>query len=103
MGTPPPAPQPTPDLQERDDNPAQDDPSLPRTEAGDFSSSSDDSDSSFKTVGQPSPYTTRKPELHTPDAFPPVRRPLAAVSYTHLRAHETRHDLVCRLLLEKKK
>src|SRR5450756_2838166 len=23
-----------------------------------------------------------------------------AVSYTHLRAHETRHDLVCRLLLE---
>src|SRR5450756_2981494 len=26
-----------------------------------------------------------------------------AVSYTHLRAHETRHELVCRLLLEKKK
>ena len=26
-----------------------------------------------------------------------------AVSYTHLRAHETRNDLVCRLLLEKKK
>ena len=26
-----------------------------------------------------------------------------AVSYTHLRAHETRHDLVCRLLLEKNK
>src|SRR5450759_1269692 len=25
------------------------------------------------------------------------------MSYTHLRAHETRHDLVCRLLLEKKK
>ena len=25
-----------------------------------------------------------------------------AVSYKHLRAHETRHDLVCRLLLEKK-
>src|SRR5450756_1901820 len=25
------------------------------------------------------------------------------VSYTHLRAHETRHDLVCRLLLEKQK
>src|SRR5665648_41052 len=24
------------------------------------------------------------------------------VSYTHLRAHETRHDIVCRLLLEKK-
>ena len=26
-----------------------------------------------------------------------------AVSYTHLRAHETRRHLVCRLLLEKKK
>ena len=30
------------------------------------------------------------------DAAPPV-------SYTHLRAHETVLDLVCRLLLEKKK
>ena len=28
---------------------------------------------------------------------------LAPVSYTHLRAHETVLDLVCRLLLEKKK
>ena len=33
--------------------------------------------------------------------MPPVRT--AAVSYTHLRAHETVLDLVCRLLLEKKK
>src|SRR5450759_5484162 len=36
---------------------------------------------------------------------PPVTSEAAAslpVSYTHLRAHETRHDLVCRLLLEKK-
>src|SRR5665648_1272798 len=31
------------------------------------------------------------------------RAPVNPVSYTHLRAHETRHDLVCRLLLEKKK
>src|SRR5665648_691148 len=31
------------------------------------------------------------------------RDDIRAVSYTHLRAHETRHDLVCRLLLEKKK
>src|SRR5450759_524149 len=31
------------------------------------------------------------------------RKMPGAVSYTHLRAHETRHDLVCRLLLEKKK
>ena len=28
---------------------------------------------------------------------------LTPVSYTHLRAHETREDIVCRLLLEKKK
>ena len=28
---------------------------------------------------------------------------LSSVSYTHLRAHETVLDLVCRLLLEKKK
>ena len=28
---------------------------------------------------------------------------IPAVSYTHLRAHETRHEHVCRLLLEKKK
>src|SRR5665648_74869 len=28
---------------------------------------------------------------------------VTVLSYTHLRAHETRHDLVCRLLLEKKK
>src|SRR5450756_189407 len=32
-----------------------------------------------------------------------LRKMLETVSYTHLRAHETRHDLVCRLLLEKKK
>ena len=30
-------------------------------------------------------------------------RRLTAVSYTHLRAHETVLDLVCRLLLENKK
>src|SRR3546814_10321625 len=28
---------------------------------------------------------------------------LGTVSYTHLRAHETSQDIVCRLLLEKKK
>ena len=31
------------------------------------------------------------------------RADMGAVSYTHLRAHETVLDLVCRLLLEKKK
>mgnify|MGYP003380239434 CR=1 FL=1 len=35
------------------------------------------------------------------DLFMPVSG--KAVSYTHLRAHETVLDLVCRLLLEKKK
>ena len=30
-------------------------------------------------------------------------RPDVPVSYTHLRAHETKANLVCRLLLEKKK
>ena len=34
---------------------------------------------------------------------PDHRIQLAPVSYTHLRAHETVLDLVCRLLLEKKK
>eukprot|EP00658_Telonema_sp_P-2_P042990 TRINITY_DN30953_c0_g1_i2.p1 TRINITY_DN30953_c0_g1~~TRINITY_DN30953_c0_g1_i2.p1 ORF type:complete len:215 (-),score=34.52 TRINITY_DN30953_c0_g1_i2:63-707(-) len=32
-----------------------------------------------------------------------VLQPVMAVSYTHLRAHETPEHLVCRLLLEKKK
>ena len=32
-----------------------------------------------------------------------VRREAIAVSYTHLRAHETVLDLVCRLLLDKNK
>src|SRR5665648_582117 len=40
----------------------------------------------------------RSPQVTTTTTPPPV-----PVSYTHLRAHETRHDLVCRLLLEKKK
>ena len=40
----------------------------------------------------PIPKTGALPLGHTP----------IAVSYTHLRAHETREDLVCRLLLEKK-
>src|SRR5450759_81332 len=36
------------------------------------------------------------------DWLPSAVNILYSVSYTHLRAHETRHDLVCRLLLEKK-
>src|SRR5450756_1991006 len=33
--------------------------------------------------------------------FKTMLQTVKTVSYTHLRAHETRHDLVCRLLLEK--
>src|SRR5678810_176096 len=33
----------------------------------------------------------------------PIGTSLGTVSYTHLRAHETGRNLVCRLLLEKKK
>src|SRR5660397_274193 len=36
-------------------------------------------------------------------ANPPGATDQEAVSYTHLRAHETKANLVCRLLLEKKK
>src|SRR5664280_2799001 len=36
-------------------------------------------------------------------SFETVRSGMGPVSYTHLRAHETVLDLVCRLLLEKKK
>src|SRR5665213_1850110 len=36
-------------------------------------------------------------------AAPLFALPPRAVSYTHLRAHETGRNLVCRLLLEKKK
>ena len=43
---------------------------------------------------------------YTPFSYPEVREAAAliksAVSYTHLRAHETGRNLVCRLLLEKK-
>src|SRR5664280_2433465 len=42
------------------------------------------------------------PEPGEPSRSPAPRRP-GTVSYTHLRAHETVLDLVCRLLLEKKK
>src|SRR5659263_646924 len=53
------------------------------------------------------PPTSRNAPGASESIFPlpnPCSSPIQkAVSYTHLRAHETRHDLVCRLLLEKKK
>ena len=49
--------------------------------------------------------TIRFLQVDTPAGAPaaPVPAPYdwAPVSYTHLRAHETRNNLVCRLLLEK--
>ena len=49
-------------------------------------------------------YTARNIRLSASGVkFEMVGRGFIPVSYTHLRAHETRHDLVCRLLLEKKK
>eukprot|EP00657_Telonema_sp_P-1_P000126 TRINITY_DN10218_c0_g2_i1.p1 TRINITY_DN10218_c0_g2~~TRINITY_DN10218_c0_g2_i1.p1 ORF type:complete len:152 (-),score=43.93 TRINITY_DN10218_c0_g2_i1:9-464(-) len=48
---------------------------------------------------------TRKMPWRAPGSAPVLGSGcgVAAVSYTHLRAHETVLDLVCRLLLEKKK
>ena len=43
------------------------------------------------------------PLIFGPDRFTEPALTLKAVSYTHLRAHETDQYLVCRLLLEKKK
>ena len=43
------------------------------------------------------------PESVGPESVGPESVGPESVSYTHLRAHETREDLVCRLLLEKKK
>ena len=41
--------------------------------------------------------------INLSDPLPDGVSSAVSVSYTHLRAHETREDLVCRLLLEKKK
>ena len=40
--------------------------------------------------------------IQNEEILPPLAG-IPPVSYTHLRAHETEADLVCRLLLEKKK
>ena len=62
------------------------------------------------------PFTFLSSNMHTDQQNNPIRITLCGfpvlfsqwlsfnpVSYTHLRAHETVLDLVCRLLLEKKK
>ena len=54
--------------------------------------------SASKTAG-----ARRRPIRNQPDEVLTPEDLVHAVSYTHLRAHETVLDLVCRLLLEKKK
>eukprot|EP00657_Telonema_sp_P-1_P002023 TRINITY_DN14875_c0_g1_i1.p1 TRINITY_DN14875_c0_g1~~TRINITY_DN14875_c0_g1_i1.p1 ORF type:complete len:134 (+),score=25.29 TRINITY_DN14875_c0_g1_i1:113-514(+) len=46
---------------------------------------------------------SQSPSRSTSSPVGLVMHNIAPVSYTHLRAHETVLDLVCRLLLEKKK
>src|SRR5450756_1007111 len=41
------------------------------------------------------PFVLTPPDGRRHDLEPPDGVPAAPVSYTHLRAHETRHDLVC--------
>src|SRR5659263_651763 len=58
----------------------------------------------FTTAPSPTSTSSLAPYVALPSwrmttvarAWCPIR---TTVSYTHLRAHETRHDLVCRLLL----
>ena len=47
-------------------------------------------------------YQNRKTFIKTVESIAKVIN-IPSVSYTHLRAHETKANLVCRLLLEKKK
>ena len=44
----------------------------------------------------------QRPRHHSNSTPPFTLEEFGPVSYTHLRAHETEADLVCRLLLEKK-
>jgi len=44
----------------------------------------------------------KSPTFSADEPFISITKGSVAVSYTHLRAHETEADLVCRLLLEKK-
>src|SRR5665648_1111147 len=66
-------------------------------------------------IGKDRKYLTSTVEMFKPDKWGSTfffidmdygsggAQGVSTVSYTHLRAHETRHELVCRLLLEKKK
>ena len=56
----------------------------------------------FSTIGI-CPILTEGSSSNIPKIVVPLSKNLYPVSYTHLRAHETVLDLVCRLLLETKK
>ena len=56
-----------------------------------------------KYTGRDESFYTLLPTVETAAETLLVKSVPEAVSYTHLRAHETVLDLVCRLLLEKKK
>src|SRR5450756_2696910 len=47
---------------------------------------------------EPEPWAAPEHGARQMDRAGRLLAPTEAVSYTHLRAHETRHDLVCRLL-----
>src|SRR5450756_529975 len=55
-----------------------------------------------RSAGPAMQYWAGAPLRKTMNVLGLGERDPGSVSYTHLRAHETRHDLVCRLLLEKK-
>ena len=56
-----------------------------------------------EVVGQQQAAALVAVEQVVPAGNPEVLHLRVSVSYTHLRAHETVLDIVCRLLLEKKK
>src|SRR5450756_3066652 len=59
-----------------------------------------DDNTTFNPQVLPEEYLTKPQEKHTFIYVSTIQRmAINPVSYTHLRAHETRHDLVCRLLL----
>ena len=55
------------------------------------------------TVGMQYPEITENAKAVLLEGFHSGTLNTDAVSYTHLRAHETKPNIVCRLLLEKKK
>src|SRR5674536_251869 len=57
----------------------------------------------YKRQLQPTAGSLRRRRARRPAEHFRRIRPRPAVSYTHLRAHETPEQIVCRLLLEKKK